>query len=453
VTISQGSLAKNFTGTFKVRESRRKGLLRVDRDHPWHFKWAGTGEHYFLNGTTAYWLLGWEDENVIRESLERLARLKVNRIRVALCGRAVDGQRWAEPKVVPTDKFSFRLNPWVAERPTSVDNPGFDTSRFFLPHWQKCERLLKIARDRDIIVSLIFYLDGKDKGVDPFGKDQAGGEDEELYYRFAIARFASFSNVTWDLANEYQLFRDDAWANKMGEYVRKCDPYDHLMSVHGQSEFHFRTAPWADFASHQSWDEHGGYQFMLENRQKQSASGVPKPQVNEEYGYEDHYPTGWGEDRKAPTRNAESRRRLAWEISMAGGYQTTGERADQGTGKAANTGGGWLNGRGDDAMVLLKGHGPMVEFFKGFEWWKTEPKADVLKEGTGWILAEQGRLYAAYLPNGGTATLALPEGAFEGEIYNPRSGERKSLGEIQGGIWKSPPLAAEADWAILIKKL
>ena len=70
-----------------VRNGGRRGPIRVDREHPWHFIWEGTGEHYFFNGTTAYWLTGWRDEPVIRASLERLHRLKVNRVRVTVAGR------------------------------------------------------------------------------------------------------------------------------------------------------------------------------------------------------------------------------------------------------------------------------------------------------------------------------------------------------------------------------
>jgi hypothetical protein len=59
----------------------------VDPDHPWHFIWEETREHYFFNGTTAFWLMGWRDEQVIRNSLARLSQLKVNRVRVLLSGR------------------------------------------------------------------------------------------------------------------------------------------------------------------------------------------------------------------------------------------------------------------------------------------------------------------------------------------------------------------------------
>jgi hypothetical protein len=59
-------------------DQHRRGALRIDPAYPWHFIWEGTGEHYFFNGTTAYWLVGWRDEPPIQYCIDRLARLKVN---------------------------------------------------------------------------------------------------------------------------------------------------------------------------------------------------------------------------------------------------------------------------------------------------------------------------------------------------------------------------------------
>jgi EAL domain-containing protein (putative c-di-GMP-specific phosphodiesterase class I) len=83
-----------------------------------------------------------------------------------------------------------------------------------------------------------------------------GSGDEERYYRYGVARLAAFSNVMWDVANEYRFFRDDAWAEKMGSLIKNYDPYRHLTSTHGHEDFRFRTSPWADFAMYQA-KEHG----------------------------------------------------------------------------------------------------------------------------------------------------------------------------------------------------
>ena len=369
VTYHQGSYERLYSGKFSARDSKRRGLIRVDKDYPWHFIWEGTSEHYFWNGTTTYWLMGWDDET-IRGNIDRLSRLKVNRLRVAINGRVKNGRAWYE-NVFPTDKFTFLLNPWVAKQPNSVEKPGFDVTRFNVGYWRKIERMLRYAREKDMVISIIFYVDGRRPGVDPF-KERMGGKDEQRYYRYGVARVAAFSNVMWDVTNEYRLFRNDSWAEKMGAFIEKCDPYDHLTSVHGHGDFRFQRSPWADFAMYQRWDEAGGYKFMLDNRHKQTEMARIIPQVNEEYGYEDHYPT-WGGNRKAPARCADNRRRLAWGMYMAACYQTTGERADTGTGWGPDTGGGWLNGRGDDSMNMLVGYGHIVDFFTSVRWWELNP--------------------------------------------------------------------------------
>ncbi|MCK4628525.1 MAG: DUF5060 domain-containing protein, partial [Sedimentisphaerales bacterium] len=137
VTFRQENLTKTHQGKFQAMEGKRRGLLRVDPINHWHFIWEGTGEHYFWNGTTTYYLMGWDDKT-IRKVIDRLHKLKVNRLRVLLYGRN-NPKPWRQP-VVPTDKFKLHLNPWPAKRPDDIKNPGFDLARFNISHWRKYER-------------------------------------------------------------------------------------------------------------------------------------------------------------------------------------------------------------------------------------------------------------------------------------------------------------------------
>ena len=76
LVYTQAAFTKTFRGEFRATPSHRRGPIRIDPQYPWHFIWEGTGEHYFFNGTTAYWLLGWKDDHVVQYSIERLHRLK-----------------------------------------------------------------------------------------------------------------------------------------------------------------------------------------------------------------------------------------------------------------------------------------------------------------------------------------------------------------------------------------
>jgi hypothetical protein len=135
VTYQQGEFRKEHSGSFRAVNGNRRGVLRVDPDYPFHFIWEGTGEHYFFNGTTAFFMMGWRDDAVINGIIARLSRLKINRIRPMLAART--SQFWGEP-IVPSQDFQICLNPWVAERPENVTNPGFDYARSTGP--PRCRR-------------------------------------------------------------------------------------------------------------------------------------------------------------------------------------------------------------------------------------------------------------------------------------------------------------------------
>ena len=424
-------------GSFEAVPSDRKGLLRVDPDNHWHFIWEGTGEHYFWNGTTTYYLMGW-DEETIRESIDRLARLQINRLRVLVYGRNKP-RPWGQP-VVPTENFQLHLNPWPAERPDDIENPDFDLTRFNVEHWQKYERLLKYAREKDVIISVIFYIGGQVLPT-PF---EANSEEEDLYYRYGVARLAAFSNVTWDLGNEYNFHRKaPEWADAMGHKVKEWDPYDHLTSAHNVAH---RTpqSTWLDMQLIQRWDS-GQNAFMLSQREAQEQIGYVIPQINEEYGYEDLW------EKYPGHRAAETRRKNAWEIYMAGCYQTTGESARRGTGVPPDTGGGWVNGRGDDQMTMLIGYGHIVEFFTAFDWWNCRPLNEAV-EGPASCLGKSGELYILYFREGGRADVKLTYDQYCGRWYNPRTGNWKGTCQGSGPGWTTPPTPDDNDWVLWLEK-
>jgi hypothetical protein len=137
---------------------------------------------------------------------------------------------------------------------------------------------------------------------------------------------------------------------------------------------------------------------------------------------------------------------------MAGCYQTTGETAKRGTGVPPDTGGGWVNGRGDETMTMLQGYAQMVHFFKSIEWWTTNPH-DELVNSAAFCLADPGKLYVVYLPHGGAATVTLGPGRYEAKWFNPRTGEYAALSAADGPEWTSPVAADHEDWVLLLGRI
>ncbi len=440
VTYRQGSFEKTQTGIFQAIASHRRGPVKVDPQYPWHFIWEGTGEHYFFNGTTAFWLVGWKEDRVIDYVIDRLTGLKINRIRVLLAGAA--NIFWGEP-VMLGDNFTYFLRPWIAKDPKNFSQPGIDYTRFDVSYWQKWERMLRYARERDMIVSVIQDISTHK------AQPAAGGEDERRYLRYAAARLAAFSNVTWDLGDDLDSFRDEKWAHETGTLLMGWDPYKRLATSHPvHRENQDRASDWFGFTSIQDW-RRPQHALMLEEREIQKKTGRIIPQTNEEYGYEDHYPhwaPGQGSD------SAEALRQMAWEIAMAGAYGTAGESFRRGTNIWPDTGGGWINGRGDDTQAMLRGYAHMVEFFTSFEWWKTEPHDELVDQGA-YCLSKPGEIYAIYLPKEGKVTVKLEPGNYRATWFNAFTGERIPLqAAVQGPSWTSPKTPGWLDWALLIEK-
>ena len=154
-----------------------------------------------------------------------------------------------------------------------------------------------------------------------------------------------------------------------------------------------RASAWLGFTSIQDWSRQQ-HALMLEERQIQKKTGRIIPQTNEEYGYEDHYPH-WAPTPPGDSAEACARRRgrSPWPAPTEPRVKARG----RGTNIWPDTGGGWINGRGDDTMVMLKGYEHMVDFFTSFEWWKTEPHDELVNNGA-YCLAKPGEFMPSTCP-------------------------------------------------------
>ena len=214
-----------------------------------------------------------------------------------------------------------------------------------------------------------------------------------------------------------------------------------------------RASDWLGFISYQEWSRKQ-HALMLESRKLQQQTGPHRPSGQRGVWLRRSL-SAWA---AAGSDSADALRRTAWEIYMAGGYQTAGESARRGTNIWPDTGGGWMNGRGDDTQTMFVGYGHIVDFFTGFEWWKTNPHDELVNNGN-YCLADPGKLYAVYLPHAGKVTVKLEPGTYRGEWFNAASGQRIPLAkDATGPSWTSPDPPDDSgwanthDWALLLEK-
>jgi len=86
--------------------------------------------------------------------------------------------------------------------------------------------MLRYAHEKDMIISVI--LGWNDTAIHP----AAGSEDERRYIRYAVARLGAYSNITWDLGDDLDSFRDEPWTHATGTFLEALDPYHHLATSH-----------------------------------------------------------------------------------------------------------------------------------------------------------------------------------------------------------------------------
>lgn len=89
LSYRQGGFERTAAGTFQAVDAHRRGILRIDPQYPWHFIWAGTGEHFSFNGTTAYWFSALTGEKIDLPPVE--------------------GSSWTSPKAPDQDDWALLL--------------------------------------------------------------------------------------------------------------------------------------------------------------------------------------------------------------------------------------------------------------------------------------------------------------------------------------------------------
>ena len=196
-----------------------------------------------------------------------------------------------EPEVYPYE--GKPLTDWDFER----FNP-----EYFRLFENRINDLAELGIEADIIVMHPY---------DHWGFSNMGAENENLYWKYVIARFAAFRNVWWSLANEYECLGKpvDDW-ERYAEILCEKDPYGRLRSIHNYMEFYDHTKPWVTHCSLQSqsvertatWRERYG-----------------KPVIFDEMIYEGNLNEGWG------GLSATELVRRFWECAVLGGYGGHGE--------------------------------------------------------------------------------------------------------------------------------
>jgi len=391
------------------------GGLRVDGEHPHHFVFED-GSRSFQMGYECDWLwaldMGKPDLPTLEPFLDTLAAHGFNHL---ILNAYAHDCPWRKGTTGPDDygpppKFAWRGS-----------NARPDHSRLNLAYWRHYDRVIAALRRRGIVAHVMIKVYNK-----MVSWPRRGGPDDDLYFRWLVARYAAFPNVVWDFSKEANNEPSVRYKQGRLRLLRDLDPYRRLLTVHDDSRT-YDAGAYNDLLDFRSDQQHSDWHATVLRQRRQ----IAWPVVNVEFGYE-HGPDGPDDLTYRVGQPPEEVARRAWEICLAGGYVAY-----------YYTYTAW--------DVVRPGHVPpgyahfrrLREFFEGTRYWELEPRDDLVTAGH--CLAAPGREYVVFLDEAATFALRLRRtaGPLAGEWFHPLTGTYRRVADPRAGrVRFAPP----PDW-------
>lgn len=311
-SITADFLDETLQGTFLVRAASDKNHGPVRVANTYHFVYED-GKPYYSIGTTCYvWEL--QSEELRKETLETLKNSAFNKIRFCVFPKHYDynlKEPVSYPYIGKPCDSSVLTKENFQEYNGAAEGNDWDFNKFNPEHFQLVEKSIEELRDLSIEADLIVM-----HPYDRWGFSMMDREEDTLYWRYVIARFAAYRNVWWSLANEYDLMPQKSIED--WEYYAKLlceeDPYQRLRSIHNCRPFYDYSRPWITHCSIQRQDVYKTAELVTEWRER-----YRKPIVLDEIAYEGNIQHGWG------NISAKEMVRRFWEATCRGGYAGHGE--------------------------------------------------------------------------------------------------------------------------------
>ena len=388
------------------------GGLRVDPKHPRHFVFED-GSRFFLMGYECDWLwaldMGSADLKTIDPFLDKLSANGFNYVILNAYAHDTD---WRKGKTADDDFGPPAMFAWEG----SNDKP--DHTRFNPAYWRHYDRVIDALYRRGMVAHIMIKVYNK-----MVNGPANGSADDDMYFRWLIARYSAYPNIHWDLSKEANNEKDLSYKIGRLNFIRQNDPYHRPLTVHDDRKT-YDDGAYNDLLDYRSDQQHSKWhETELAHRRQREW-----PVVNVELGYE-HGPMGPSDKTYNVVQPPEEVCRRAWEVCMAGGYSTY-----------YYTYTAWDVIRPQDSPPGYAYFKNLRDFFETTAYWRLEPADDLTT--AGYCLAEPGREYIVFLnkPRPFTLKLRKLESPLKAEWYHPFTAKRLDAGLMSGdAVELAPP--------------
>jgi hypothetical protein len=408
-------------------EGEVRGALRVDSENPRHFVWED-GSRFFLMGYECDWLWALDmtspETPVLDAFLDKLVDHGFNYI---ILNAYAHDTGWRSGTTGPDDYGPPPLYAWGGT------NEEPDHSRLDLDYWQHYDRVIEAMHRRGIVAHIMIKVYNKRVRWPTLRSVQ-----DDLYFRWLIARYAAYPNVIWDYSKEAHLQKDLDYKRFRLGFLQQHDPYQRLRTIHDDTA-NYDAGHYDDLLDYRSDQQHARWRQTILSQRAQRTW----PVVNVEFGYE-HGPEGLEDKTYGVVQSPEEVCRRAWEIYLAGGY-----------GAYYYTYTAWDVIRPEDTPPGYAYFRNLRDFFERTRYWRMEPTEGLVSNG--YCLADRGREYVVFLNRAEPFTLELEpqRQPLAAEWFQPLTGQRRPAGPLREGIlrlqppveWGTGPVALHAQAA------
>jgi hypothetical protein len=376
------------------------GRIRVDSENSRRFRFED-GSEYVPLGFEFDWLFAYHqaEPQECRQTLEILADRGFNHIVMNLYAHTGFSDPERPDVYGPPDVYPFGGTNDDPDH--EVLNPAF---------FDDLDGVFEHLHDLGLVSHLLIQV--QNKGVN---WPERNSPADDRFWRYVVARYAAYPNLLWDLSKEsYNLRRETgshAYARDRIAFVREADPYDHLVTAHdsdrGRSprrlsvdqsgEDHVDEA--VDFVSDQiALDEAALAPPETADRYVREATlryrDLDRPYLNAENGAEEGVESLQTFTREASTGPWEDVLLFTWAIYAGGGYSCY---------YYSNT--AWDLIRPEPEPPGWERYADLRATLEAFDLNRMAPAHELASRG--YCLAEPGRQYLLFLPEGGDVEVDL----------------------------------------------